>query len=121
VNAERDPDLSALESTYRDSGRGATVFRESGKTGFGFWMTVEPSETSSVQLEYAVPARFVSEAYTLMVQRQPGLAFSNFEFTIQKDGFLRVASAQPPMTEWPDSWRLHTTVEQDLVVSAQLR
>jgi len=121
VSAERDADLVALESTYTTDARGALTYRESGKTGFGFWMTVNPDSTGSVQLEYSVPAKFVSEDYRLLIQKQPGLDVTDVEFTIQKGGAVSLGESQPRLTEWPDSWRLHSKLEQDLEISARLK
>lgn len=118
--ALRDGDLQKLEDTYRQGVGGATLFEESGKTGFGFWMSVNPGTTGSVQLEYVVPAKFVSSDYTLYLQRQPGLDFSDVEVAIQKTGGVSVKHAEPAMIEWPDSWRLHTTLPRDLALSAKI-
>lgn len=118
----RDADLTALESTYRyDAARGVTTSEESGKTGFGFWMKVEPGKTQQVQLEYAIPARFAAHNYRLYVQRQPGLDLSDFEFTLQKAAGVDVGTAQPPLTAWPDSWRLHDRLRRDLDLSIKLK
>ncbi len=119
--AKRDPDLEALEATYRSNGRGAISYEESGKTGFGFWMEVQPGRTGVVQLEYTVPAKYISAGYTLLVQRQPGLDLSDFELTLQKGSIKTVTSAAPSVTEWPDSWRLHTRLDRDLEFRAQVK
>lgn len=109
TDATRDPDLTALESSGM----------ESGKTSFGFWMSVDPGQTSSVQLEYAVPASVFSSDYRLYVQKQPGLRVSEFQLTFDKPG-LTVTDSTPPMTPWPDSWRLFDHLDTDLVVTASL-
>jgi hypothetical protein len=121
VNAQRDPDLVALESTYQKDSWGATTYQESGKTGFGFWMSVEPQSTGVVQLEYVVPARFVSSDYRLYIQRQPGLDISDFEFTLQKSSAASVTGSEPKLTEWPDSWRLHDTLARDLDLTVHMK
>jgi hypothetical protein len=122
TSAKRDPQLEALEATYSDGLGGATVYRESGKTGFGFWMDVDPSTTGTVQLEYSVPAKYVSGDYALLVQRQPGLRVSDFELTMLKEAGSRmtVGTSSPRMNEWPDSWRLHSTLERDLEIFVDL-
>lgn len=119
--AVRDPDLAALEATYRyDAGRDVTTSVESGRTGFGFWMEVAPGTTGTVQVEYAVPAAASGNPYRLLVQRQPGLDLTGFELTFDKPG-LMVGSSAPALVEWPDSWRLHDALEQDLRVNATFR
>ncbi|HXK36801.1 MAG TPA: DUF4012 domain-containing protein [Candidatus Paceibacterota bacterium] len=121
VRAKRDADLVAFEATMqRDERWDATVFEESGKTAFGFWMEVKPGETGQVQIEYAVPASAFSKDYMLYVQRQPGIKISNLEITLDKPGFV-VTGAEPAVVEWPDSWRLHDSFDRDLVLKATLR
>ncbi|HXK36423.1 MAG TPA: hypothetical protein VJ553_02480, partial [Candidatus Paceibacterota bacterium] len=121
VRAKRDADLVSFEATMqRDERWDATVFEESGKTAFGFWMEVKPGETGQVQIEYAVPASAFSKDYMLYVQRQPGIKISNLEITLDKPGFV-VTGAEPAVVEWPDSWRLHDPFDQDLVLKATLR
>ncbi|HUO75345.1 MAG TPA: DUF4012 domain-containing protein [Candidatus Paceibacterota bacterium] len=107
--AVRDPDLVALESSGM----------ESGKTSFGFWMDLDPGQTASVQLEYAVPAAAYSNDYHLYVQKQSGLRVSEFQLTIDKPG-LTVTDSTPRMTPWPDSWRLFDALDSDLAVTASL-
>lgn len=110
ADATRDPDLVALESSNM----------ESGKAVFGFWMDVNPGETASVQLEYAVPAAAYSSDYHLFIQKQPGLRVSEFQLTIDKPG-LTVVDSMPHMAPWPDSWRLFDRLDSDLAVTASLR
>ena len=84
-------------------------------------MSLDPESTGVVQLEYSVPAKFVAGEYQLVVQKQPGLDLADFEFTIQKGTSGVVEASEPRMTEWPDSWRLHSSVEQDLEISVRLK
>ena len=119
--ATRDPDLEALESTYQKDARGVTTYAESGKTGFGFWTSTEPGTTSTVQIEYMVPARVVADNYRLLVQRQPGLVVTDFEFTLQKNKSITLTASKPRLTEWPDSWRLHDHLTRDLQIEASLK
>ncbi|MCC6934632.1 MAG: DUF4012 domain-containing protein [Candidatus Yanofskybacteria bacterium] len=118
--AIRDDDLTKLEASYRAGIGGATIFDESGKTGFGFWMSVDPGEIGAVQLEYVVPAKYIASDYRLLVQRQPGLDVTDLEVTIQNSNGVSVTTSEPPMTTWPDSWRLHTKLERDLELSAKI-
>lgn len=117
----RDADLVALEATYKKDARGVTTYSESGKTGFGFWMSVEPGTTGTMQIEYVVPARVVSDDYQLLVQRQPGLDVTDFEFTLQKNPSVAVTASKPRLTEWPDSWRLHDDLARDVRIEATLK
>lgn len=121
VKAVRDADLTALEATYRKDANGTTTYEESGKTGFGFWMSVEPGTTGTVQIEYVVPAQYAASDYHLYVQRQPGLDVTNFEFALQKSASVALASSQPSLTEWPDSWRLNSDLVRDLDMAIRLK
>jgi hypothetical protein len=116
-----DADLQALEATYReDAVRGVTISTESDKTGFGFWMTVMPGTTETVQLEYEVPASALGSPYLLSIQKQPGMRFSGVEVTLDKPGF-QVRSSVPALTEWPDSWRFTDSSAADIHLTAQVR
>lgn len=117
----RDADLVALEATYKKDTRGVTTYAESGKTGFGFWMSVEPGVTGAVQIEYVVPARVVSNDYQLFIQRQPGLDITDFEFTLQKSASVAMTASKPRLTEWPDSWRLHDKLARDVHIEISLK
>lgn len=122
VSAMIDPDLARLEKTYQyDPANGSTTSEESGKTGFGFWMKIQPGETQSVQLEYVVPAAASGSDYHLTVQRQPGLDVADFEFTFQKNGALKPISSSIPLVSWPDSWRFHDSLDGDLQFRMQLQ
>lgn len=117
---EHDPDVVALEAGSHIDGRwDATIGEESGKTSFGFWMRIEPGTTQAVQLEYAVPAAVSGNPYELFIQRQPGLDLGDVEVTLDKEGF-RVTSSSLPLTDWPDSRRLHTRLDTDLHLRVDL-
>ena len=76
---KKDEDLARFEEeSYTDKETGVTMYKEAGKTGFGFWMIINPGETKTVELEYTVP--LLSNVYQLYVQKQPGLNMSNFKF-----------------------------------------
>lgn len=117
----RDADLTALESTYKyDASRGVTSFEEANKTGFGFWLSTQPGGASSVQLEYVVPARNAGSDYRLVVERQPGLQISEFEFDLRKDAKNILVAHEPKLTEWSDSWRYVSGLQRDLLITLKL-
>jgi hypothetical protein len=121
LGVQRDTDLSALESSYQyDAVRGVTSFQEASKAGFAFWLSTQAGGVSSVQLEYVVPARNAGSDYQLVVQHQPGLRVSEFEFDLRKDGSTLLTAQQPQLTEWPDGWRYVGALEQDLKISLKL-
>ena len=76
---KKDEDLSKLEEdSYTDKETGVTIYKESGKTEYGFWMIINPGETKTVDLEYAVPSS--GKDYQFYIQKQPGLDMNDFKF-----------------------------------------
>ena len=55
----------------------------SGKTGFGFWLVVNPRETKTVELNYEVPRSNPDKPYELYIQKQPGLQLDNLELLLK--------------------------------------
>ncbi len=82
---KKDDDLAKFEEeSYTDKETGVTIYKEAGKTEFGFWMIINPGETKTVDLEYTVPLS--GKGYQFYVQKQPGLKINDFKFYI--DGAL---------------------------------
>ena len=80
---KKDDDLSKLESGfYVDGENGVSTYRESGKTGFAFWLITDPGKKQTVELEYAVPMEYQKDGYSIYIQKQPGLDVDNFEFQV---------------------------------------
>jgi len=76
---KKDDDLNKFEEEgYTDSETGVTIYKEAGKTEYGFWMIIDAGDTKTVDLEYAVPSS--SSDYELYVQKQPGLDIKDFKF-----------------------------------------
>jgi len=76
---KKDEDLAKFEEgSYTDKGTGVTIYKEAGKTEYGFWMIINPGETKTVDLEYAVPSS--GGGYQFYVQKQPGLNINDFKF-----------------------------------------
>ncbi len=76
---KRDDDLAKFEEeSYTDKETGVTIYKEAGKTEYGFWMIISPGETKTVNLEYSVP--LFAGNYQFYVQKQPGLDISDFKF-----------------------------------------
>ena len=80
----RDDDLYMFERGYdKDNKTGVTTYKESGKTGFGFWLVVNPRETKTVELNYEVPRSNPDKPYELYIQKQPGLQLDNLELLLK--------------------------------------
>lgn len=78
---KKDEDLTKFEEeSYTDKETGVTIYKEAGKTEFGFWMIINPGETKTVDLEYIVPMSGVG--YQFYIQKQPGLDINDFKFYV---------------------------------------
>lgn len=104
---KKDEDLAKFEEeSYTDKETGVTIYKEAGKTEFGFWMIINPGETKTVDLEYTVPLPMLTGAlsrrdnetnsttgnfgsgkdnigagtYQFYIQKQPGLDINDFKF-----------------------------------------
>ena len=79
ANFKQDNDLFGLESSFRfDDEKGVGIYKESGKTGFAFWLITDPGKQKTVELEYIVPV----PSDNIYIQKQPGLEVDNFEFQV---------------------------------------
>ncbi|MEK7121268.1 MAG: DUF4012 domain-containing protein [Patescibacteria group bacterium] len=87
----KDEDLAKFEEeSYTDKETGVTIYKEAGKTEYGFWMIINPGETKTVDLEYAVPELGYKDGpcskdrpcprYEFYIQKQPGLDINDFKF-----------------------------------------
>jgi len=79
----QDPDLVALTLGARTE-NSVQIFGEAGKQEFGFWLIVDPGQTQTVIIEYTVPVE-QKNAYTLDVQKQPGLRVREFIWNVDAD------------------------------------
>lgn len=78
---KRDEDLTKFEEeSFMDKETGVTIYREAGKTEYGFWMIINAGETKTIDLEYAVPAS--GKNYQFYIQKQPGLDINDFKFYV---------------------------------------
>ena len=82
---KKDEDLAKFEEeSYVVQETGMTIYKEAGKTEFGFWMLINPGETKTVDLEYTVPLQ--TEFY---IQKQPGLEMVDFEFYVDGELYFK--------------------------------
>lgn len=85
---KEDPDLKTEDdSLVIDKNSGTHVFVESGKTVFGNWVNVNPGQTVKMVYEYKLPFRLdLSQkpaSYSLIIQKQPGIAPSQIESVLK--------------------------------------
>lgn len=109
-----DDDLFKFESSaYYDKENEVSIYKESGKTEFGFWMVLDPGKTETIKLDYSVPLKIQDNKYELLVQKQPGLEVKNFEFTINKPDNLEIISSEPTLNKIGDKYILNGAMESD--------
>ncbi|OGN32078.1 MAG: hypothetical protein A3I92_00095 [Candidatus Yanofskybacteria bacterium RIFCSPLOWO2_02_FULL_43_10b] len=77
-----DPDLAEYEKKAVSVKSGVKQWEEGGKTVFGFWLKVEPGKTEKVVLKYQTPMWIQNNAYSLLVQKQPGTLDDFFSFSL---------------------------------------
>ena len=114
-DAVHDDDLERMEGAARyDALTDVTTYSESGRTSFGFWMTVEPGSTETVTLGWTVPSSYVSDKYALYIQKQPGLDIKEFVWDLSALGTARVRSSVPVLHERGDGWQLRDDYSVDI-------
>lgn len=109
-----DPDLARLEDTFKNGTNGESVYEESGKTGFAFWMVNKPKETKTVTLTYSIPQNLVTKNYSLYIQKQPGLVVPNFDYSVFSTEAFGIKSSNPALSNSLSKYTLNTSLEQDL-------
>lgn len=118
----QDEDLTVLEkSGTRDIATGVIVGEEADKTSFGFWMITEPGNTKTVDLEYSVPAALAKSDYQITIQKQPGLEFKRFEFSLTPAEGLAVGETEPALRQSGGSYILTGALEKDLDLKVQFK
>lgn len=118
----KDEDLAKLERTFHyDQMRDVSVYEESDKTGFAFWLVTDPGTSRTVELEYEIPQSLVASDYRLMVQKQPGLQVKNFEFNFAKPQDMVIAESVPALQQAGDSYTLSGELTRDLSLSLKLK
>ncbi len=105
LDFKKDEDLVKFEEGgYFNNETGVTIYKEAGKTEYGFWMIINPGETKTVDLEYTVPlpklnlpsgrqgqvskgtdsmeGNVGTGTYQFYIQKQPGLEVDEFSFLL---------------------------------------
>ena len=118
----QDEDLNDLErSGTKDPATGVVIGEEADKTSFGFWMITEPGETKTVELEYKVPAALAKSDYQMTIQKQPGLEFKHFDFSLTPSEGLVIGETEPALRRSGDSYILTGALERDLKLRIQFK
>ena len=116
---EHDAELSRYESEfYFDKAMGIDKYEESGKKGLGFWMITDPGTTKKVEFEYSVPFDFVQgKSYNFYFQKQPGLDWKSFKFSVQDPRDLNITGSFPLLNRIGDLYMLDTKIKKDLNIN----
>jgi len=118
----RDDDIVRLERSFTVAPQpGVWTYEEAGKTGFAFWMIVDPGSSRTVELEYTVPASVVSSDYALYIQKQPGLKVRNFHFEFSKPDNIEIVSSLPSLHKVGNLFTFSGRLEKDLPISVELK
>jgi hypothetical protein len=113
-----DKELSALESSVSKEFKGVTVYKEAGKTGFGFWLITEPGKTRTVTLEYSSPTGKEDNTYRLYVEKQPGLKINNAQLIFK--GVGPIAGSLPVLDRIGEDYVLNSTIEKDIPIEIRV-
>jgi hypothetical protein len=83
-----DPDVYQWEKdAVKDVLTGTLIGKETGKTIFGNWLTVQGGETRTVTLIYRLPFKISDlDHYSLLLQKQPGTLNQNFRYRLEFPG-----------------------------------
>ena len=117
-----DSDLFRLESAaHYEADKSTAIFRESGKTGFGFWMLTEPGETKEIRLDYTAPVRLKNGKYEIFFQKQPGLKVKNFEFSFSPPDGVDVLDSSPALNKIGGSYIFNGALEKDFSIELLMK
>lgn len=117
----QDADLAKLEKSFHhDDLRDVSVYEESDKTGFAFWLVTDPGISQTVELEYEIPENLAKSDYQLYVQKQPGISLKNFSFDFAKPEGMTITQSQPTLQASGDSYTLSGELKRDLSLDLKL-
>ena len=118
----QDSDLVQFERTFTIGNQpGVWTYEEAGKTGFAFWMVVNPGATRIVELEYTVPSSVVESDYTFYMQKQPGLKVRSFHFEVEEPTGVSITSSKPNLNHIGDVYTYSGKLETDVPITLELQ
>ncbi|MDP3697516.1 MAG: DUF4012 domain-containing protein [Candidatus Taylorbacteria bacterium] len=124
-----DRDLKLLESTiYHDPSLNIDIYEESGKKGIGFWMITEAGTTKKIEFGYSVPLTGPTCVntgrtceYSFYFQKQPGLDWKSFKFSINGSGGQSVIDSSPVFNQIGDLYMLDVELKKDLEIKLKFK
>jgi len=108
-----DADLAEYEKMANQIKPGVKEWQEAGKTAFGFWLNVEPGKTEKVVLKYQTSVQIKDNAYSLLVQKQPGTLEDFFSFSFDLPEGRRVIYKNQDLILSGDSVTFQTKLLKD--------
>ena len=132
---ENDPLLAAENSAAEDPSSGTKIYTEKGKTVFANWSMVDPGESVTITLQYRLPFNFFTAPaddswlkrlnnwlnpdsqklwpYSLLVQKQPGAAASDFQGRLVLPTGASVFWHYPENLDTTDGWEINDQLNAD--------
>ncbi len=135
--------LANEEAAVTDPASGAKIYQEDGKTVFAGWVMVDPGQTVEINLSYELPFNFFEAApdngflnrlnnllnpdsknlwsYSLLVQKQPGAAASEFHSRLDIAEPVEVFWKHPDNLSWSNGWEIFDEINADKYFSVLLK
>jgi hypothetical protein len=116
-----DPDLEKYESGVSIVTGGVKQFTEAGKTVFGFWHSLQPSQTKAIVLKYKTPLRLDDDEYLLLVQKQPGTMEDRLNFSFDLPAKKEVIFRYPELILQDNRVAGEAKLAKDLIFGIKLQ
>jgi hypothetical protein len=135
--------LANEEAATTDPISGAKIYQEDGKTVFAGWVMVDPGQTVEINLSYELPFNFFEAtpnngflsklngllnpdsknlwSYSLLVQKQPGAAASEFYSRLDIAEPVEVFWKHPDNLSWSNGWEIFDKINADKYFSVLLK
>ena len=92
-------------------------------------MITDPGQNKKVEFEYSVPLTgktcltglACSENYSFYFQKQPGMDWKNFKFTVRGSGDIKLEGSVPELNKIGDLYMLETELKKDLEVNINFK
>jgi hypothetical protein len=135
--------LANEEAATTDPASGAQIYEEDGKTVFAGWVMVDPGQTAEINFSYELPFNFFDAQqnngflsklndllnpdsknlwpYSLLVQKQPGAAASEFHSRLELSEAVEVFWKHPDNLSWASGWEIFGQINADKYFSVLLK
>ncbi|MFA6416852.1 MAG: DUF4012 domain-containing protein [Patescibacteria group bacterium] len=135
--------LANEEAAVTDPVSGAKIYQEDGKTVFAGWVMVDPGQTVEINLSYELPFNFFEAttdngflsrlnnllnpdsknlwSYSLLVQKQPGAAASQFHGRLDIAEPVEIFWKHPDNLSWSNGWEIFDEISADKYFSVLLK